>query len=328
MTLDLLAPEMAFALKVVRDAARLAPRIQSGMAMMNLTKSDFSPTTVADYAIQALMAHALDEAFPGDSLVAEERSADLRTSEAMLETVTGFVKKAVPEADTDRVCRWIDRGDFDPSGRYWLLDPIDGTKGYMRGGQYAVALALIIDGRVELGVLGCPNLSEDCTPAVCGQGAIVAARRGQGSWRLAMPEASPAHRLRVSSNTDPVSARLMRSHEAAHTDACKIEALVNAIGMQAPPVLMDSQAKYAVLAAGHAELLLRMLSPDMPDYREKIWDQAAGAIITEEAGGCITDLDGRPLDFSVGRTLARNRGVVASNAFLHERALQAIAAAG
>ena len=43
-------------------------------------------------------------------------------------------------------------------GRYWTLDPIDGTKGFLRGDQYAVALGLIDDGEVILGVLGCPNL--------------------------------------------------------------------------------------------------------------------------------------------------------------------------
>jgi len=327
MALNVSAPEMAFAIRVVREAAALAPRIQSGMKMMNLTKSDLSPTTVADYAIQALVAQALEAVFPGDPLVAEERSADLRGNDPMLDTVTRFVRESVPDADTGKVCHWIDRGDFDPAGRFWLLDPIDGTKGYLRGGQYAVALALVEDGRVELGVLGCPNLSPDCAPAA-GGGAIIAARRGQGTWRTALSDGVSYEPLRVSNCMEAVSARLLRSHEAGHTDAGKIETLRSAMGMQAPPVLMDSQAKYAVLAAGHAELLLRMLSPNMPDYKEKIWDQAAGMIVTEEAGGRVSDLDGRPLDFSTGRTLARNRGVVASNGYLHECALKAIAEAG
>ena len=60
------------------------------------------------------------------------------------------------------------------------------------------------------------------------------------------------------------------------------------------------------------------------DYHEKIWDQAAGSLVVEEAGGRISDLDGRPLDFTAGRTLARNRGVLASNGHLHEVALQAL----
>jgi 3'(2'), 5'-bisphosphate nucleotidase len=75
------------------------------------------------------------------------------------------------------------------------------------------------------------------------------------------------------------------------------------------------------LAAGGGDVLLRLISPSRPDYREKIWDQAAGSIVVTEAGGRITDLDGRSLDFSQGRTLARNRGIIATNGHLHEAIL-------
>jgi 3'(2'), 5'-bisphosphate nucleotidase len=87
---------------------------------------------------------------------------------------------------------------------------------------------------------------------------------------------------------------------------------------------MDSQAKYAVLASGQGEIYLRMLSASQPDYQERIWDQAAGSLIIQEAGGRVTDLDGKDLDFSQGRTLANNRGICATNGVLHERTLDAI----
>ena len=79
--------------------------------------------------------------------------------------------------------------------------------------------------------------------------------------------------------------------------------------------------KYALLASGEGEIYLRLLSPDRMDYREKIWDQAAGSIVVEEAGGMVTDLDGKALDFSRGRTLKDNRGICASNGQLHNEAL-------
>jgi 3'(2'), 5'-bisphosphate nucleotidase len=87
---------------------------------------------------------------------------------------------------------------------------------------------------------------------------------------------------------------------------------------------MDSQAKYAILASGKGDLIIRLLSPEQPDYREKIWDQAAGSIIIEEAGGRVTDLDGNPFDFTTGRSLLNNRGVVASNGAYHPLALQTL----
>ena len=84
---------------------------------------------------------------------------------------------------------------------------------------------------------------------------------------------------------------------------------------------MDSQAKYGIVARGEAEIYLRM--PTRADYREKIWDHAAGALIVEEAGGTVTDIMGRPLDFHHGRELSANRGVIVTNGRCHARVLEA-----
>jgi len=78
------------------------------------------------------------------------------------------------------------------------------------------------------------------------------------------------------------------------------------------------------VARGEAALYLRLPSPQQPDYRERIWDHAAGALIVEEAGGRATDALGRPLDFAQGRRLSRNRGVIVSNGHLHTAVLEAI----
>jgi len=319
------SPEVAFAVRTVRKAALLAKQIQAGMAIMNLTKSDLSPATVADFGIQALAAHALSEAFPNDTLVAEESSTDLRANPEVLKTVTQFVTRHLPEADSEAVCRLIDQGAKTSAGRFWALDPIDGTKGYRRGGQYAVGLALIEDGRVRLGVMGCPNLGDTCTPDSCGVGALIAAVRGQGVWHTSLSSDGPCTPMHVSSCGDPAQARLLRSNEASHTNAVQVDALAKALGLKADPVLMDSMAKYAVLGAGHGELLVRLLSSKEPDYREKVWDVAPGSIVVEEAGGRVTDLDGKSLDFSTGRRLERNRGILASNGALHDVALKALA---
>jgi 3'(2'), 5'-bisphosphate nucleotidase len=132
--------------------------------------------------------------------------------------------------------------------------------------------------------------------------------------------------LKVSERGESSQARLMRSFESGHTDVSKIDELADWLGVQVDPVRMDSQAKYAVLAAGGGEVILRLLSPKNPNYREKIWDQAAGSIILEEAGGKLTDLSGKPLDFTQGRLLTNNHGVLATNGLLHEKVLQGLAA--
>ncbi|MDX9971640.1 MAG: 3'(2'),5'-bisphosphate nucleotidase [FCB group bacterium] len=322
--------EVQFAIDAVRQAAILAREIEREMVDPALTKDDKSPVTVADFAVQALIGCMLSKAFPNAVLVAEEGSAPLRdpSAELMLRRVAGFVGRRLAYATAGTVCSWVDLGDAEPGGRFWTLDPIDGTKGFLRGDQYAVALALVDDGEVQIGVLGCPNLVDASRPVPAGEGSLVVALRGQGSWVTSLESEKPYMPLRVSGIDDPAHARILRSFESGHTNAGLMGDLRGTLGAKADPVLMDSQAKYGVLAAGAGDILFRLLSPKQPDYREKIWDQAAGSIVVEEAGGRITDLRGRPLDFTEGRTLANNRGILATNGRLHDLALEVLSRFG
>jgi 3'(2'), 5'-bisphosphate nucleotidase len=332
------SPEAKFAIEAVREASLLARRIQSELVADALTKGDKSPVTVADFAVQAVVAHRLAERLPGSALVGEEQSDALQLKEGVttLDHVTRFVRTLVPDATPEEVCGLIDRGSHPegarPRNTFWTLDPIDGTKGFLRREQYAVALALVRDGKVELGVLGCPELSLNRNgsqqPPPGGGGCVVLAWQQGGTWYQPLTGNGNWQRLTVSARTEPSSARILRSVEKAHTNTDEIGQLVTALGITAPPVGMDSQAKYAVLAAGTGDVLLRLISPSRPDYREKIWDQAAGSIVVTEAGGRITDLDGKPLDFSRGRTLAKNRGIVATNGHLHGAILEGLRAIG
>ncbi len=207
-----------------------------------------------------------------------------------------------------------------------MLDPLDGTKGFLRGGQYAVALALLEQGEVQLGVLGCPNLINARIMPQNAAGWLVFARRGCGSWATSLAGDTPFTRIRVSDRETPEVARILRSLEDSHTNAGQIDRLASILGTHSLPIRLDSQVKYALLACGEGDILIRMLSPNRMDYREKIWDQAVGSLIIEEAGGRTTDLDGQPLDFKQGRSLARNRGILATNGHLHDFVLQALKA--
>jgi len=320
-------PEIKFALDAVRQAALFVRQVQAELVSTALTKDDRSPVTVADFASQALIAYLLMHSFPSDPLVAEEDSTSLRQPEnrQTLEQVIRFVTRVCGPASGADICTWIDRGASEPTGRFWTLDPIDGTKGFLRGDQYAIALALIVDGRVEIGVLGCPNLREGRFLEIGGEGTLAVAMRGKGAWIAPLDTGSdsliPASVSRVAEVTQ---ARVLRSFESAHTNVSQIDQFAQALGTVVQPVRLDSQAKYVMLAVGAGELYLRLLSREKPDYKEKIWDQAAGSLLVSEAGGRITDLDNAPLDFSVGRTLLRNRGILASNGYLHEPAVHAL----
>jgi len=315
------------ALHAVHEAATLMRQIQRETVVSSLTKDDRSPVTVADFTTQAIIGRLLSQAFPDIPLVAEETSTALRQpGEAeTLTKVTQYVSKVIPDATPETVCEWIDYGGAEPEKQFWVLDPIDGTKGFLRGDQYVVALALVENGVVQLGVLGCPNLREARIPDKEGPGSLVLAVRGQGTWTASMAEGDERWvQLNVSEQNESSQARLLRSFESGHTNVSQIDKLADWLGVQVDPVRMDSQAKYAVLAAGGGEVILRLLSPDRPDYREKIWDHAAGSIILEEAGGKLTDLSGNSLDFTQGRLLTNNRGVLATNGLLHEKVLQGL----
>jgi len=322
--------EARFAVDAVREAALLVRQVQREMVGSSITKDDKSPVTVADFSAQAVVAKRLADRFPNAALMGEESAVALRTAEGRetLDHITRFVRTAIPRATPAEICDWIDRGVGERRAVTWALDPVDGTKGFLRNDQYAVALGFIDNGVVQLGVLGCPELEAAHRPARGGAGSLLVAVRGQGSWTRPLLDDGEWTRLHVSSVSDPTQSRLLRSVEKGHTDVGGIEQLTRAVGITADPVPMDSQAKYAVLAAGGGDALLRLLSPSRPDYRETVWDQAAGSIIVEEAGGRVSDLDGKPLDFRQGRTLAANRGVLATNGRLHEPLLAGLRAIG
>ena len=328
--LNLKDPEIEFASQAVRQAALMVRQIQAELITPAIEKNDRSPVTVADYAAQALLGRKLAGAFPNDLMVAEEDATQLRSPEAgdTLDQVTRFVRSVDASANAQDVCGWIDHGRADSGRRFWTLDPIDGTKGFLRGDQYAVALALVVDGEVQIGVLGCPNLVAGHQAQHDGPGSLLVAARGQGAWVTSLETPGNLQKLAVSPQDNPRQARVLRSVETGHTNISQVDVFSQEMGIQAEPVRLDSQAKYALLASGHAEIYLRLLSSSKPNYREKIWDQAAGALILEEAGGQITDLGGKPLDFSAGRELSNNRGILGSNRKLHARALSALEGIG
>jgi 3'(2'), 5'-bisphosphate nucleotidase len=222
--------------------------------------------------------------------------------------------------------------------RFWTIDPIDGTKGFLRGEQYAIALALVVRGEVVLAALACPNLDaqanrrpqEEKRQRLISHGAIFTAVNGEGAFardaELSAGIEPVVMRIHVSDTDNPAEVRICESVESGHTAHGDAAGLARRLGIAAAPLRIDSQAKYAVVARGDAELYLRL--PTRADYHEKIWDHAAGVLIATEAGGTATDIHGRPLEFQHGRELIANRGVIVSNGKMHDRVIQAIAESG
>ncbi len=336
------------ALHAVALAARVCRAVQSRRHdIISASKDDKSPVTVADFASQAVVAHTLKQALGRLTLVGEEDAAMLRERAAagdrtLIDAVVDAARISWPHASADQILDAIDLGGADPTRDglhgFWTLDPIDGTKGFLRGEQYAVSLAWIEGPAPVIGVLACPNLSRDFSRPFDEPdpvGVIYFAQLGGGLYELTCDEPlksrnaasagtdahNPVHIRRLEpAPGEPV--RLCESVESAHSDHSASERVLEKLGEPDQPARLDSQAKYAVVARGQADIYLRL--PSKKGYVERIWDHAAGALVAVEAGCAVTDARGNALDFSHGRGLEKNSGILVAPPALHGRALRAI----
>eukprot|EP00252_Welwitschia_mirabilis_P016449 TRINITY_DN3628_c0_g1_i1.p1 TRINITY_DN3628_c0_g1~~TRINITY_DN3628_c0_g1_i1.p1 ORF type:complete len:385 (+),score=82.20 TRINITY_DN3628_c0_g1_i1:215-1369(+) len=333
--------DLEIAINAASLAARLCQSVQRSLLQTDSKdKLDRSPVTVADYGSQALVSFVLAKELPAGSLslVAEEDAEDLQKPDAkdMLERITTLVnetistdgKYKIDPLTTGDIIAAIDRGKSEggPHGRHWVLDPIDGTKGFLRGEQYAIALALLDEGELKLGVLACPNLpwtslSVDPRPSDDPIGCLFAARKGHGTGMHLLNGILNTKRVCVTTIENCEEASFFESYEAAHSMHDLSAKIAKIMGVRKPPVRIDSQAKYGALARGDGAIYLRF---PRPGYREKIWDHAAGTIVIQEAGGLVLDASGNPLDFSKGRFLDVDKGIISTNKKLMPLLLSAI----
>lgn len=341
--------ELRVAELAVQRAAILTKKVFREKAKGTVSKNDKSPVTIGDFGAQALINQAIKKNFPNDEIVGEEEASSLREQKALSSQVWDLVKDVkLEDAESDfllggtlpsedAMLDAIDQGNSagGAKGRIWALDPIDGTKGFLRGGQYAVCLALIVDGDVKVGVLGCPNLPMDDSAPLTediggnqideeGKGVLFSAvlHEGASSRPLFKGVLGPKSSLSVRHITDVSKAVFCESVEAGHSSKGDNADIAELLGIKTTAVQMDSQAKYASVARGAGDLYLRL--PVVKDYEEKIWDHAAGDLIVREAGGEVTDMNGKRLDFGLGRTLKDNKGVVATTKNLHAQVLKAV----
>jgi 3'(2'), 5'-bisphosphate nucleotidase len=314
------------AVVVCREASRRLA------AVGRMTKADESPVTVADFAAQAVIVRRLRELGPLP-IFGEEQANVLRepANAALRDAVVEAVHPVWPDAEAEEVLDAIDgaRGPADAIGGHFTVDPIDGTRGFVRGGQYAVCLAWIVDGWPRLAVMGCPNLPrglEDSMEVIDPEGTLFVAeagaplRFGEAVPGAGLFEAVPAVSER------PSTIVVTRSFEGTYSRLEDVSRVLDRVG--GPIVLRpaDSQAKYGMVARGQAHAYLRI--PLHRDRAEQVWDHAPGWMVATAAGMRVTDLAGEPFDFTCGERLERNYGVVCAPPVVHEALIEAIAALG
>ncbi|KAG4301051.1 hypothetical protein PCANB_002600 [Pneumocystis canis] len=303
-----------------------------------LIKEDYSPVTIADFGSQAIINAILKETFPLDAIFAEETSTLLYLKKELIEKIWNYVndilyKDTMNIGKINNINELLDIIDYGNKyeklkisslERWWVIDPIDGTQGFLRGEQYVVSLALIIHGQPYFGVLGCPQLYNNTSHSMGTLGTLFYAIQGKGAYQQALDmtqnTVSPIH---INTFRELAQAYLCESIVPTHSALDIQKEIATTLGIINPSIRVDSQIKYALVASGKADIYLRL--PSDPNYCEKTWDHAAGALIVQEAGGIVTDIHGKKLDFSKTKTLTENNGIVATSKHLHAKVLECIA---
>ncbi|KAI3732077.1 hypothetical protein L1987_63274 [Smallanthus sonchifolius] len=345
--------ELRAAVDAVERACRLCVDVKRSLFTSDgriLEKNDQSPVTIADFGVQALISLELGKLFPSIPLVAEEDSAFLQSNnlvDSVVNVVTDKTNsqgKALTQAD---VLGAIDRrGEFGPEpATYWVLDPIDGTRGFVKGSEalYVVGLALVVEGQIVLGVMGCPNWRGD-KPASKGpeyeneSGIIMVAHVGCGTWAKGLPDLQNrsvnwsrclvdgytlVHKGRYCISESQTWESLPLSSSFGSTTN------VDNVGDEEVvllPTCCGSLCKYLMVASGRASVFIQRARAERVI---KVWDHAVGVICVQEAGGKVTDWNGDQLNLAADegerKALFPPGGILVSNNSLHQEILQIIA---
>ena len=337
-------------------------------------KKDRSPVTSVDFAAQALIIGAIHDEFPEDGFVGEEDATTLRTDPVLTDKVFKLVDSmrstddeklqgkclATPETKEEMfdVIDLGGRGQGGREGRFWVLDPIDGTKAYVDGGQYAVSLALIVDGREVLGVLGCPNLSYAKTVQASsetgdrisvtetstdedGMGLMLSAVAGHGAevrpmvrGRKWMEIQQGRAVLRGDEKEQPVELKDLHFIDSSTSTASRLDIskrVADGAGAhkttQYPGTeLYSSHMRYAALTLGGREYV-QVRVPTTKPAKAYIWDHAGAQLIYKESRkgrGVVTDLYGKEIDFGAGRILDNNWGVITADESVHSKIVKLV----
>ena len=227
-------------------------RFYGGRASVVL-KSDASPLTDADRASHDLLTQFLPGLISGVPVISEESHDPTR-------------------------------GLTDTDGRFWLVDPLDGTKEFLKGtGEFTVNIALVEDGRPIIGVVHAPVL--ELTYFADLEGGAFRQKHGEVPVAIHTQQAN-LERLRVVASKDHAGP-LVKAMLARLPDA-ELKS-------------MGSSLKFCLVAEGDADIYLR----DVPTME---WDTAAAQCVVEAAGGRICTLDGNPLRY--GKPGLKNPSII------------------
>lgn len=358
--------ELEAAVDVVDKACRICIDVQKSLFSDDsrvLEKNDNTPVTIADFSVQALISLEMKKHFPKIPLVAEEDSAFLRSNnlaDAVVNVVKDYTNFTHEQSTDDEVLEAIDRGGSNAiafeskPATYWVLDPIDGTRGFLKGGSalYVVGLALIVEGEIVLGVMGCPNWKDkslnksasdmqECQKNDSSSGIIMAAHVGCGTWMIRLSDLLGGftrldkfwERCFVDGSSEVHEARFcipesQKWESIPLSNSITATTSANNLGenqILLLPTCCGSLCKYLMVASGRATVfIVRARTRTIM----KAWDHVVGMICVHEAGGKVTDWRGDEIDLAADqmarRIISPSGGVLVTNRTLHGQILELI----
>jgi 3'(2'), 5'-bisphosphate nucleotidase len=263
--------ELHIALELAREAGAAILDLYEGPLDIEQKAGadDREPVTQADKLANEIIVRRLRQEFPADGILAEES---------------------------------IDTSHRLDKSRVWMIDPLDGTNGFIDGdGDFAVQIGLTEEGQCVLGVVYQPLT-----------GVLYRAVRGAGTW-IERPDFEP-EAARVSHHSEISKMRLAasRSHRSPRMDQ-----VVQAFGFEQEVRRGSVGIKVGLIVEQQCDLYIHLSS------RTKQWDTCAPEIILREAGGRLTDLFGQPLGYNKAEVQNRN-GIVASNGVAHDKIIESL----
>lgn len=252
--------------EIANLASEILLKYRQQVLEVDYKKDELDPVTVADQESDALIRSELQKTFPTDLILSEENDN-------------------IPD---------------DYTGRVWMVDPLNGTKSFLKGTDtFAVVIGLIENG---VPIFGCVTV-----PA---QNKNFYAEKGVGAFQKIGEKFEKIH---TSSIHEIERARLITREPSG--DVRPIEEKLDTLPF-AERIAEGSGAKLSVIATGEAEAHINT------NMRAGKWDISAPQIILEEAGGVVTDLDGKPIDYKDGSINLGRSFVASANRELHEKIIK------
>ena len=267
-----LSDELNVALDVIRKAGAEVMRLYSSFEKIEDAPADIS--TDADRRSQELILKRLIAEFPEDGLCAEESMPEL----------------------TERASS---------GSRHWVVDPIDGTRGFARkNGEFSIMIGLVDQGAAVLGVVYEPAIDR-----------VTYASKGAGCFVRQPFDAEPV-RCKVTATGSYAAAILSMSRSQGADGERR---MLDAFGAARAVQTYSAGIKLAQVARGETDSYLG-------DYLTlHDWDVCAGHILVEEAGGTVTNIHGRTITYNGSGKSLDGKGIIGTNRLLHQAALATLA---